>query len=227
MIKTGCEVTGIPAGYPIPEDTIHDGHNGVSLSQTINGLTSGSNLFIRILGRRLFYISPGNEGLFAVDVGFGNIMLRNPDTSFPWSGIDSIGTRYVIVFAADSSSHTIKFTGWGYYDSYLKGPEVILDDVRLFASTEGSNPCITEINDLSQNAVATVFPNPATNQIEIKGNDILSLALYDVLGRVVFSNSEIIAPLTINTTSFSRGIYFLQARTKGGMVARKVILSEP
>jgi len=85
--------------------------------------------------------------------------------------------------------------------------------------------CAIEIDENNGNTLIISLPNPSHNQIEINGNDIQSLTLYDVLGRVIWlSNSEINSPFQINTSSFSRGVYFLQAKTKGGMVVRKIVL---
>jgi hypothetical protein len=158
--NTVCEVTGIPAGYPISENSGYGGDTGVSLSQTVYGLTTGSIYLLEFWsGGESAGGSFTNEGLFAIDVGFGKIFLRDPVTP-PSTGI---GRRYVIVFAATSSSHIIKFTNWGHIGYGLVCTELILDDVRLFASSDGSNICTVGINELPQNAGLSIYPNPVSN----------------------------------------------------------------
>ena len=49
------------------------------------------------------------RGLFAVDLGFGNTFLRCKPTNPGY-----VGTRYVIVFNATSTSHPVSFTSWGH-----------------------------------------------------------------------------------------------------------------
>jgi hypothetical protein len=156
--NTGCEATGIPANHPV-NLLSYGGITGVSLSQTVNSLTPGVIYLLEFWVGGEFYYT--DEGLFAVDVGFGNIFLRNPPT--PASA--STGRRYIIVFTAISSSHTIKFTNWGHICSACT--ELILDDVRLFTSRDASNPCATAINELTQNTELRFYPNPASSNSEI------------------------------------------------------------
>ncbi|HLG34156.1 MAG TPA: T9SS type A sorting domain-containing protein, partial [Bacteroidia bacterium] len=54
-----------------------------------------------------------------------------------------------------------------------------------------------------------------------------SVVIYDVLGEKMFSrdvtagNTDV---LTINTTAFTSGIYFVSIKTKEGIVARKLVV---
>jgi hypothetical protein len=74
-------------------------------------------------------------GLFAVDVGFGDTLLRTRHTPV---GV-GVGIRYLIEFRATSTSHTIKFTNWGHICTNCT--ELVLDDVRLYTLAE-LNPSI-------------------------------------------------------------------------------------
>ena len=158
----GCEVTGIPVGYPVNASSGYGGDTGVSLQQIVNGLTIGSIYKLEFWagGQSGF----NKKGLFAVDLGFGNIFLNNSQTP-PMNFGGGIGTRYIIAFTATSSSHSIKFTNWGQIcDSCT---DLVLDDVRLFKSDSINSPCANAINDLPENTIATVFPNPATTLLTI------------------------------------------------------------
>jgi hypothetical protein len=66
------------------------------------------------------------------------------------------------VFAATSSSHTIKFTNWGHLDGEPQ-TELILDDVRLFPKSAETDMCATAITELAQNAGLSFYPNPVSN----------------------------------------------------------------
>jgi hypothetical protein len=157
----GCEVSGIPAGYPVNELAGYGGDTGVSLSQTVSGLTTGAIYLLEFwAGGERYYTT---EGIFAVDVGFGNIFLKDPSTP----QITGIGRRYIIVFAATASSHNIKFTNWGHYCNSCGGTELILDDVRMFAGNPELNICSVGINEFAQNAGLNFFPNPLSSNSEI------------------------------------------------------------
>jgi len=129
-------VYGIPNGFPSNEP-IWGGTTGNSLQQTVTGLVPGNTYVLEFWAggdQPSYYF---REGVFAVDVGFGNVMLRNKPTT-----PSDIGTRYLIEFNAASTSHTIKFTSWGH--TTYNSAEVTLDDVRLYTLAELSpfvSPC--------------------------------------------------------------------------------------
>ncbi len=120
LVTTGCVVTGIPAGFPTNEAD-YGGGAGVSIHQAVSGLTVGSAYVLEFWAGGEAFSLPG---VFAVDIGFGNIFLHCKPTT-----PGAIGTRYEIVFQATSATHTIKFTNWGHMSSSCS--EVIVDDVRL------------------------------------------------------------------------------------------------
>src|SRR6185436_20555946 len=102
-----CGVTGIPAGYPQNFNAGFGRSTGVSLEQTVNGLTTGNTYVLEFwAGGEQSYTY---KGLFALDIGFGDTMLTCRST-----GPGDIGIVYVVQFNATSPSHTIKFTNWGH-----------------------------------------------------------------------------------------------------------------
>ncbi|MEO5673750.1 MAG: T9SS type A sorting domain-containing protein [Chitinophagales bacterium] len=138
LINIDCAVTGIPDGYPQNTATF-GGVNGVSLEQSVSGLIVGNTYVLEFwAGGENSYAFP-NMGLFAVDVGFGDTLLRCKPSSPGW-----IATTYIIEFKATSASQTIKFTNWGHICTSCT--ELMLDNVRLYAVAELSPvvpTCIT------------------------------------------------------------------------------------
>lgn len=129
MADSGCVAINIQPGYPY-SDTGYGGANGVTIAQTVNGLVAGNSYVLEFWaggeGQSAGWMK---RGLFAVDVGFGNTFLRCNPTNPGY-----IGTRYLIVFNATSSSHTIKFTSWGHICGVCT--ELMLDHVRLYTLAE-------------------------------------------------------------------------------------------
>jgi gliding motility-associated-like protein len=123
-----CEVGGIPSGYPTNTPN-YGGNTGLSLSQTVNGLSPGDCYVLEFWagGEEGFT----NRGVFGVDVGFGNMFLSTHETGF---APDTVGMRYVIEFVANATSQTIKFTNWGHICSSCT--ELILDNVRVYSLQE-------------------------------------------------------------------------------------------
>jgi hypothetical protein len=75
---------------------------------------------------------------------------------------------------------------------------------------------ISELNNNLDESLS-VYPNPATNYIEIKSNDALvekiEITLMDMLGKTVMSRSVNASGLSIQTENFSRGVYLLKVDT--------------
>jgi gliding motility-associated-like protein len=129
--SSGCTAWGPPPGYPYNASQ-YGGALGLSLYQVVNGLTVGNNYTLQ------FWAGGENgftdSGLFAVNVGFGDTMLREVMTP-PNTGI---GTRFLIEFKAQFTSDTIKFTNWGHVCSSCT--ELVLDDVALYNAPLDSLP---------------------------------------------------------------------------------------
>jgi PKD repeat protein len=136
-----CRVIGIPTGYP-KSNVVCGNDTGLSLEQQVFGLVPGNIYVLEFwAGGEVDGNNYSKPGIFAVDVGFGNIFLKNNPT--PLFGI-GLGTRYLIQFNATSSTHLIKFTNWGHICSTCT--ELVLDDVKLYNLNELSTfvaPCIT------------------------------------------------------------------------------------
>jgi hypothetical protein len=223
LTNKGCEVLGVPAGYPLNPNPGYAGDTGVSLQQTVPGLIPG-NIYV------LEFWAGGEQGsfplrgLFAVDVGFGKIYLRNKSTP---TG-NGIGTRFIIEFRASTSSHTIKFTNWGHIST--NHTELVLDDVRLYTLAELSSvvpPCINGINEFNENSSLTVHPNPFTTQLNITvaDNESYQLILYDITSRKLLQQS-FLNSTSMNTSHLAEGIYFYELRYDNGVIKKGKVVKE-
>jgi len=213
LIKDSCTIAGIPAGYPLNTPG-YGGINGVNLKQTVTGLIIGNIYVLEFWAGGEFLGGNPYEGLFALDVGFGNTFLKDK-SSPPATGT---GTRYIVEFIATSSSHTIKFTNWGHICQGCT--ELVLDDVRLYTLAELSPivpPCPTTINENHENAFVSIYPNPITNNLTIKAknSELSEIILYDIASRKIlqekFTNS-----VSINTEQLAKGLYLYEVRNQDG-----------
>ena len=82
-------------------------------------------------------------------------------------------------------------------------------------------------NDLD-NALFTVYPNPASHQIYINSNKNSGLAkveVYDINGRkVINQNIDLVNTATLNTSNLETGIYVLHINTDNASYTQKVII---
>lgn len=170
IISTSCMITGIPNGFP-QSDTAYGGPLGVSLEQTVSGLIKGNTYVLEFwAGGETNGLNFYLEGLFALDIGFGNNYLRCKPTS---SDIieRSLGLTYLIQFKATSTSHKIKFTNWGHIEYHHT--ELVLDNVRLYSLSELSpsvTPCLTATDDQNEDNQILVYPNPVIDEVNITSN---------------------------------------------------------
>ena len=220
-----CTVAGIPQGFPVAILPGYGGDTGVSLQQTVSGLTVGNTYVLEFwAGGEWGYT---HSGLFAVDVGFGDTLMRNKSTD-----TGSIGTRFIIEFNAVSNSHTIKFTNWGHISSY--STELVLDDVKLYTLAElneSVNRCsLTGINEMDNDKGTSIYPNPSNNSITISPKSAIGnyeLIITDVLGNEVYTqpinNSN---NLTINISKLSNGVYFYHIRNDKETLQGKFVVEK-
>ncbi len=160
--------------------------------------------------------------MFAVDVGFGDIILRDKSTP----SVTGIGTRYIIEFKAFSTSHPIKFTNWGHI--CYNCTELVLDDVRLYtlAELDSSVPhCMTTgITESAPSPAPSLFPNPATDAVTITTNteEPSEVSLYDITSRMLL-HQRFTRSTSINIESLAKGIYLLEIASGTERVIRKIV----
>ena len=109
---------------------------------------------------------------------------------------------------------------WGYliWETYLDGFWQL-----HYSRAPFSWGSIEEKNNLEK---ITVSPNPATNFIQIENiNELdLSIRLFNITGKLVFSSQKNSAIISINTQKLVRGIYLLNILNGEEKLTRKIIL---
>ena len=110
----------------------------------------------------------------------------------------------------------------------FKVEEVVFDpDVWVLSK----NNTVIDKNEI--NELIVIYPNPVNNIFTIKSKRpelfIDNLTIYDSSGKLVFSKvySDNISKRKIDLSGISDGVYHVRIETDGGVVTRKIILSEP
>ena len=90
------------------------------------------------------------------------------------------------------------------------------------------NPCHEVEVDENENIVLSVYPNPATECINIAGENIAEIQICNLLGEVVYYNSRVVprrdATIVISTENMPAGSYFVRVRMEDGKVVTKKIV---
>ncbi|MFK5855431.1 MAG: T9SS type A sorting domain-containing protein, partial [Bacteroidota bacterium] len=80
---------------------------------------------------------------------------------------------------------------------------------------------------INQNEISSimVFPNPASNQVQIITDDVISnIILSDMSGRIIYKHKSANGNHNIITANYERGIYLLSFNYNGHLITRKVVL---
>ena len=99
------------------------------------------------------------------------------------------------------------------WDSY---PQDTVDDI-------GTHSTVLSVNTF-ENSGFTLFPNPVTSTLFITntlGNEILSISIFNSIGKRVFITQQISKELDIQF--LSKGIYFIKISTENGIFATKFL----
>lgn len=87
------------------------------------------------------------------------------------------------------------------------------------------NPCHEVEVDENENVVLSVYPNPATEYINIAGENIAGIEICNLLGGVVYEMQNCSNNNVISTENMPAGSYFVRVRmTDGKVVTKKIIV---
>ncbi len=90
------------------------------------------------------------------------------------------------------------------------------------------NSCHEVEVDENENVVLSVYPNPATEYINISGENIAGIEICNLLGEVVYYNGSVVsrrdATIVISTEGMPAGSYFVRVSMADGKVVTKKIV---
>ena len=91
------------------------------------------------------------------------------------------------------------------------------------------NPNVLGVNDVPSTLNYSVYPNPATNVLNISlenmnGNNAALIRVFDVLGRQAHSTYSKNSLTTINTGNWAKGVYNVAVSYEGTTAVSKVII---
>ena len=153
----------------------------------------------------------------------------------PTSGTGGNGTVYSESFtwtAPAQGSGTVSF--WGVLNAVnFDGSANSADkwNTQHVVLQEDTSTAVTSINESAGNMELNIYPNPSTDIVQIDlqnaGPGTYNLNVFDVEGRVILSRmvdvTDNFSKTTLNTTSWSAGIYFIRLANNGEQKVVKVV----
>jgi hypothetical protein len=114
-------------------------------------------------------------------------------------------------FSTDSLSDTVKVGGNGTYSGftyyYIDGVSVY--DVATLGIEQNKNK-----------VEVSVYPNPASNKINIEAKEVTEIKVFDLLGKEIISTKE----KEVDISNLNNGVYFIQLQTKQNTYTQKIIV---
>ncbi len=128
-----------------------------------------------------------------------------------------IARHYNIRTPRDPGEHQLAITLSDYYGN----TKTIYKDIYV-------NPCHDLAVDENENIMLSVYPNPATEYINIAGENIAEIQICNLLGEVEYYNGSVVprrdATIVISTEGMPAGSYFVRVRMADGKVVTKKII---
>jgi len=97
-------------------------------------------------------------------------------------------------------------------------------DAFLYYSTTSGTWIITHSPQLEENThIIDVYPNPFNNEIIISGTDknqTVYVEIYDILGKMVYTQDYKSNRININFNGFDQGTYILKIKDENGIIIK-------
>ena len=123
-------------------------------------------------------------------------------------------------FSSETKGYTVGFLSY----TGIFGPPLYMG--AIFKNSTGT---MLNVNKIDENAELKIFPNPSTDKITISFNEKIiepfSIQISDNLGKTIFSKNYFNeSEININTSSFSKGIYFVTSVINEKKQTQKLII---
>jgi Secretion system C-terminal sorting domain/FG-GAP repeat len=102
---------------------------------------------------------------------------------------------------------------------------VIIDDGSCVDTSACYDISGVGIYDDGISSVIAIYPNPTGGLITVECEEMESLEILDITGKVVCENAALYKGiLNIDISAFSKGVYFVRVRTEDGVAVERIVL---
>lgn len=117
---------------------------------------------------------------------------------------------------------TVIDTGWAGGE-WVGDPNRVIDVEGDMVQNDvfGLQPVSVVENELAEQGI-NLFPNPVRNTLFVENSDLINdLRIFDLTGRMIFSQVVNDNTASINVSEFKTGVYIMQVMTVNGVVSKK------
>jgi hypothetical protein len=133
---------------------------------------------------------------------FGSQSTYEVELPFTWDNDWDIDHMDLVVFLQDNDTKEIL-------------QATLVEDLGMYVG----------IDDLNTVAETSVFPNPASDVVNvITGSNLQKVRIMNNNGQEIFNRQVDGQTLQINTSDYQPGVYFMEIRTTNGVVTKKLVI---
>jgi hypothetical protein len=158
------------------------------------------------------------------------LLKLDPLGNFTWvKRFGGNGLDVGIALTLDQASN-IYLVGW-YEQSADFDPTVGISTLTSAGNTDvfivKLNQSLTTLNENKLTTALSIFPNPASNVLNINSdvifNDLLKIEIYNSLGQLILKDQITSQKLSINIADLSAGIYILNVMNNKETFSKKIV----
>jgi len=95
----------------------------------------------------------------------------------------------------------------------------VLDNITVF----GSAFIYTNINDLKNESNVALYPNPVSDNLIVKSNEIIKkIEIYNLIGQKIETIEKCETEINVDVSNYNNGLYILKIKTLKGEISKKV-----
>ncbi len=156
-----------------------------------------------------------------------NLTITTVDTSVTQTGTDLSANEMIATYQwLDCNNNYAEIPGATFRTYYVLANGTYAVEVTSFGCVDTSSCYTVIVTDVVENKINNVFsiyPNPATNQIEVVSHnlDIKNISIIDVTGKIILENKD--SNQKINISNLSKGLYFIKIQSDKGESVQRFI----
>jgi hypothetical protein len=138
---------------------------------------------------------------------------------FTSSSLENVNAARPVAFVKFNMNGSVDASDLMNTFGYINGTQAEVEVIGNF---------VTGISANDYNEVVAVFPNPATNVVNVIAPEATSIQMMDAAGRVISESVSVPAGQThsISTSEFAAGVYFVKISNNNFSVMKKVVVNK-
>lgn len=80
------------------------------------------------------------------------------------------------------------------------------------------------LNDDVNQPKVSIYPNPATNLVNISTENAKTISIMNSIGQIVYTSNVTSSTLSIDVSQFATGVYFVEIKNETKKITKKLVI---